>query len=196
MLELWDIKNIIARWEKLDSYKDIAKDYNLTSERIRQLVKENVSKKKYKVVKRIKSANLKHNRVIKSIIMVEFAILSIILFPCFTTYAEVEPEVNHLPVNEDKEFYYKEVELSAYNAEVAQCDSDPFTMANMNRVYEGAIACSRDLSLGTVVEILNKRYVCEDRMNIRYKNNIDIFMWDKQEAIKFGRKIAMVKIFK
>lgn len=86
-------------------------------------------------------------------------------------------------------------EISAYTAEVAQTDLDPETMASGKKVYLGAIACPRLYPFGTKVEILGKTYTCDDRMNIRYTNTFDIFMWDRAEALQFGRRKLEIKIY-
>lgn len=99
-----------------------------------------------------------------------------------------------LPYNEDKPFYERYFEVSAYNAEVGQTDDRPFEMASGKTVYLGAIACPRDIKLGTKIEINNKVYTCEDRMNKRYKNNVDIFMWSKADALNFGRQKLLAKV--
>lgn len=80
-------------------------------------------------------------------------------------------------------------EISAYTASADETDASPLIMASGKMVYVGAVACSRDIPLGTKLEIRGRGiYVCEDRMNARYTNNIDIFMLTKQEAKQFGRK--------
>lgn len=87
------------------------------------------------------------------------------------------------------------VEVSAYNAMESQTDSDPFTMASGKKVYDGAIACPRHIELGKKIELEGLGvFICEDRMNVRYLNNIDIFMWDYDEAINFGRQDIRFKI--
>ena len=92
-------------------------------------------------------------------------------------------------VKEIEEVEYLTAEFSAYNAEVGQTDSDPFTMASGKKVYKGAIACPRDVELGTKIEVVGYgEFICEDRMNIRYTNHFDIFMETKAEALKFGRR--------
>lgn len=100
-----------------------------------------------------------------------------------------------LPYNKDKTFYERYFEVSAYNAEVGQTDDRPFEMASGKTVYSGAVACPRDIKLGTKIEINNKIYTCEDRMNKRYKNNVDIFMWSKADALEFGRQKLLAKVF-
>lgn len=88
----------------------------------------------------------------------------------------------------------KKGEFSGYNAEVGQTDSNPFTMANGKKVFDGAIA-NNCLPFGTKVEVNNKTYFVSDRMNKRYGcDHFDIFFWDKTEAIKFGRKTLDYKV--
>lgn len=91
-----------------------------------------------------------------------------------------------------------EAEISAFNNEIGQTDSTPNIMASGKRVYEGAVACPSWLELGTQIEIKGRRYTCEDRMakRYRYKNNFDIFMFSKSEALRFGRRNLAVKIIK
>jgi 3D (Asp-Asp-Asp) domain-containing protein len=135
--------------------------------------------------------------------MKNILIFLIILFSGWTTTANAIqtqwqlPPLSKgvLPINEDKAYYEKEFEVSAYNAEVGQTDDRPFEMASGKNVYSGAIACPRNIKLGTKIEINNKIYTCEDRMNKRYNNNVDIFMWSKSEALNFGRQKLLTKIF-
>lgn len=79
--------------------------------------------------------------------------------------------------------------FTSYNAEVAQTDSDPFTMASGKRVYEGAVA-SNCYPLGTKIETELGVFTVEDRMNKRFtelcgtdKERIDIFKWNKADNI-------------
>lgn len=90
-----------------------------------------------------------------------------------------------------------EAEATAYTASVDETDSSPLIMASGQMVYIGAVACPRHIALGERVELKGLGvYTCEDRMNIRYKNNFDIFMSTKTEAIKFGRQKIEYKIIK
>ncbi len=90
---------------------------------------------------------------------------------------------------------WKLAEFSAYTARVDETDESPLIMASGKMVYIGAIACPRHVKLGTVIELKSGvRYTCEDRMNIRYKNNFDIFMSSKGEAFDFGRKSLEYRI--
>jgi len=90
---------------------------------------------------------------------------------------------------------WEKAEFSAYTASVDETDENPLIMASGKIVYIGAIACPRHIKLGTVIELKSGvRYTCEDRMNIRYKNNFDIFMSSKGEALDFGRKSLEYKV--
>lgn len=90
--------------------------------------------------------------------------------------------------------------VTAYNNLPAQSDNTPNIGASNRKVYEGAIALSRDVladykvNYGDVLCLLenNSCYVVEDTMNMRYDNNkkegsgyrADIFMYSKASALK------------
>jgi len=86
--------------------------------------------------------------------------------------------------------------ITAYNPTKEQCDQDPDIMASGKRVYEGSVACPRELEFGTVVRIDGKWYVCEDRTSKRYDGRFDLLMFNKREAIEFGRQKKEVEIYK
>ncbi len=93
--------------------------------------------------------------------------------------------------------------VTAYNSEVAQCDSQPCITANGFNVcahgIEDTIAANH-LPFGTKVRIPNffgeKVFVVRDRMNPRYKNRIDVWMLKKSDAVNFGVKIAKIEVIK
>ena len=86
--------------------------------------------------------------------------------------------------------------ITAYTNDPAETDDTPNIMASMNRVYEGAMA-NNCLPLGTLVEYDNKVYTIEDRMNSKWGCGMfDIFMFNKEEAKKFGIKKGEIKILK
>lgn len=89
-------------------------------------------------------------------------------------------------------------EFSAYNALPNQTDERYWEMASGKEVYEGAIACPPRFKFGDEVLIGDKWFVCEDRMNKRYResdtNHFDIYMEDYDEALSFGRKELAVYI--
>ena len=136
-----------------------------------------------------KYENKKMKKVIV-LIMLGLGILTILLI----TFSK--PQQVSLPVQKELPYRIIVAEITAYNPLPEQTDDTPFIMASMERVFEGAVACPRDLPFDTEVEILGKRYICKDRMNIRYKNHFDIFMFSYEDAIQFGRQLLEVKIYK
>lgn len=88
----------------------------------------------------------------------------------------------------------KTVTVSAYNPHTNQCDDTPYTTAIMEKVKPGIVAVSRDLwesgwTFGKKIYIEDLGvFRIADFMNKRYVASIDIFMWDKKEALKFGIK--------
>jgi len=91
------------------------------------------------------------------------------------------------------------VEITAYNPLPNQTDSTPFITASLQRVKNGIVALSRDLEEEYDLQFGDRIYLIldgemigpfefQDRMNRRWKRRVDIFMWDKKDALKFGRK--------
>jgi len=81
---------------------------------------------------------------------------------------------------------WKEAVVTAYTA------GDGYTpgtvMASGRTVYVGAVACPRDIPLGTVVEIEGVGIrMCEDRKALRFDGEFDIYMSDYSDAVSFGR---------
>ncbi|MBT01753.1 hypothetical protein CL643_01395 [bacterium] len=113
--------------------------------------------------------------------------------------------------------FFTEVLMTAYNPLPEQTDSTPFEAASGKIVREGYVAISKDLEsrfpLGSFIEIvivceINQEGDClgsesqekgdffrlkiEDRMHPRKKNQVDIFFMCKQDAVKFGRRKALL----
>jgi len=112
----------------------------------------------------------------------------------FPNYPIVDVQ-NRLPQAPDKPYKTITATLTAYTPEVAQTDSTPFLTANQSQVKEGGMACPRNIKFGTLIEVFGKRYICNDRMALKNDGNFDIFMFNKHEALNFGRKVAEVKIY-
>ena len=95
--------------------------------------------------------------------------------------------------------YRMTLEVSAYNSEVAQTDDSPFITAKGTHVRDGIVA-TNILPFGTRVKIPSmfgdKVFVVEDRMNSRYQNHMDIWMENKQDALKFGRRTLEVEVIR
>ena len=95
------------------------------------------------------------------------------------------------------------VQASGYSSTPDQTDSTPFITASGEHVRDGIIAANiyvngRRIPFGTLVRIPHiygdKIFVVEDRMNIRYQNNIDIWFPERQLAKEFGRKKVTIEI--
>ncbi len=88
--------------------------------------------------------------------------------------------------------------LSAYNSFENQCDASPYSTAIGSLTRDGVVAASPNLPIGARVrfpdQFGDKEFRVEDRMNTRYQNNIDIWMEDYKDAVKFGRRYAKIEI--
>lgn len=84
--------------------------------------------------------------------------------------------------------------VTAYSPTVDQCDDTPFITANNNRVRDGIVAVSPDLFsrgwvFGRKVYVVDYGvYEIDDLMAQRMQNTIDIFMFNRQHAVSFGKK--------
>lgn len=117
----------------------------------------------------------------------------------------------------NKPSLFFEVLMTAYNPLPEQTDSTPFESASGKLVKEGYAAVSKDLEerfpLGSFIQLIvvceidSKgncvgsdsseigdlfRLKIEDRMHSRKKNQIDIFLMCKEDAINFGRRKALL----
>jgi hypothetical protein len=87
---------------------------------------------------------------------------------------------------------WKTIIVTTYNPEIRQTDADPYTMANGERVYEGAIA-SNCYPIGTKLKLVGfGEFTVADRMNRRFtqycgtgNERADIFTWDRSNNGKW-----------
>lgn len=95
-------------------------------------------------------------------------------------------------------YYTKTVTASAYNSVPGQTDSTPFITASGTTVRHGVLAANF-LPIGTLVTIPSlygdQVFVVEDRMNVRYQNNVDIWMENIADAKQFGRRSVEIRIY-
>lgn len=93
--------------------------------------------------------------------------------------------------------YRMTLQISAYNSEVGQTDDSPFITANGSYVHDGIVA-TNILPFGTRVKIPalfgEKVFTVTDRMNKRYQNHMDVWMEHKADALRFGRRSAVVEV--
>lgn len=90
------------------------------------------------------------------------------------------------------------MEVSAYNSLPEQTDSTPFITASNTQTRWGVVATNQ-LPFGTKIKIPSvygdQIFVVEDRMNTRYKNNVDIWMEKVSDARKFGRRSLEIEVY-
>ena len=86
------------------------------------------------------------------------------------------------------------VEVSAYSASKAECDTDPHIAASSQPPRPGTVAVSRDLfdmgwTFGKKVYLKGLGpYVINDVMNSRHQLRVDVFMDHKRAAKEFGTR--------
>jgi 3D (Asp-Asp-Asp) domain-containing protein len=70
-------------------------------------------------------------------------------------------------------------------------------MANGKATHEGAVACPREIKLGTKVEINGKKYICSDRTAKKLNGRFDIWSSENTKTLlKRGKQKMEIKIFK
>ena len=83
----------------------------------------------------------------------------------------------------------RKVWVTAYSSTPDQTDSTPFVTAMGSMVRDGIIA-TNIYPFGTKIQIPKffgtKTFVVEDRMHVRKKNFVDIWMPSRQDAMEFG----------
>jgi len=115
----------------------------------------------------------------------------------------IPPSAN-LPKNQEAQpKTTKFVEITAYNSDVSQCDSDPCTTANGFNVCKHGVEdtiATNGLPFGTQVRIPelfgDKIFTVRDRMNSRYHDRVDVWMLSHEKAVKFGVKVAKIEILR
>ena len=87
---------------------------------------------------------------------------------------------------------WKTIIVTTYNPEIGQTDADPYTMANGEKVYEGAIA-SNCYPIGTKLKLVGfGEFTVADRMHKRFtqycgtgNERADIFRWARSNNGKW-----------
>ena len=85
------------------------------------------------------------------------------------------------------------LEATAYSPSVDECDSTPFINASGQYVNDFDVAVSQNMrkdgwDFGKFIYIPDhdKFYKIADVLNKRFTRRIDIFKWEKEDAINFG----------
>jgi len=146
---------------------------------------------------------------IDKIVAVAFVLFIAFMF-CIPYRFDSITTLDVAPVNASKHVIKKftvtiPIVVTAYSPTKDQCDDDPLITASNIRVRDGIIALSRDLEkdlnlkFGDRVSIEGVgEFEFQDRMNRRWLRKADIFMWSREEALRFGKQnctlIADLKI--
>jgi 3D (Asp-Asp-Asp) domain-containing protein len=89
------------------------------------------------------------------------------------------------------------ITVTSYNSEPGQTDATPFITAFGTQVRDGIVATNY-LPKGTKVRFPDlygeKIFVVEDRMNIRYTKQMDIWSADKEFSRAFGARYLRMEI--
>ncbi len=86
--------------------------------------------------------------------------------------------------------------VTAYTSSVDETDDRPWETASGAIAGHSSIACPERLKFGTRIKIKEKEYICDDRMNIKYRDreHFDIWKTTKKEAFAWGRQNIEVEI--
>lgn len=84
---------------------------------------------------------------------------------------------------------------TAYTAAFDECGkTDGITACGQPAIQGVTVACD-GLPFGTEVVIDGHTYIVQDRFGGNYgKSKIDIYMYKKEDALKFGRQIKIVEV--
>lgn len=94
-----------------------------------------------------------------------------------------------------KQFFY--ITVTAYSSAPDQTDNSPYLTASQTFVREGVVA-SNYFRIGTKIRFPDlygdRVFIVEDRMNRRYFKRVDIWMPERDQAVKFGLKRLKVEV--
>ena len=87
------------------------------------------------------------------------------------------------------------VVCTAYTAAFDECGkTDGITACGQPAIQGVTVACD-GLPFGTEVVIDGHTYIVQDRFGGNYgKSKIDIYMYKKEDALKFGRQIKIIEV--
>ncbi len=85
-------------------------------------------------------------------------------------------------------------EVTQYTSSPEETDDTPNLTASGQFTGPGTIACPSRFKFGTLIQIENRIFKCNDRMNIRYRNSnhFDVWTEEKSDALRFGRQKLQV----
>src|SRR3989338_8576092 len=109
---------------------------------------------------------------------------------------------NKLPRPRDLEIKLtRHLLITAYNSEAGQTDNSPCITANNFNVCENGVEdtiAANFLPFGAKVRIPelfgDKVFIVRDRMNSRFTHRVDVWMIEREDAVKFGVKTAKIEV--
>ena len=123
------------------------------------------------------------------------ALINIMLIKPYVDIGKIEhkPKITVLPINVNK----GEIKTITAYSELDSCHYANCVMASGKRAYVGAVACPRNIKLGTKIYIDGfGELICEDKTALKFNGRYDIFMGYGEEAYKkaiaFGIKKLLV----
>lgn len=127
------------------------------------------------------------------VVIPQFALYALSNIPSAETYVRVAEAIEK-PVYQTVETLH--AEISAYTSSEDETDDTPTITANGETTGPGTIACPSRYKFGTLIEIEDRIYKCNDRMAKRYRdtNHFDIWFETKREALIFGRQKLTVSV--
>jgi 3D (Asp-Asp-Asp) domain-containing protein len=140
--------------------------------------------------------------IIISSILILTLLLSVVIYTV-SKIKNYEQEINRLKI--ETETLKKKIEkilqgkievlATAYTSSRKECDDTPFITASNKKVRWGIVAMDK-VPFGTKVYIpyFKKTFVVEDRGGAIKGNRIDIWMSNRKDALKFGRKKLIVYV--
>lgn len=127
--------------------------------------------------------------VLLAIVTLYFLVGTIVQIPSVTTYTAEAHEIESTTIT---------AEVTAYS-EKDSCHYENCAMANTEPAHEGAVACPRNIALGTKIELLGRIYTCKDRTAKYLDGRYDVFMGygekAHEEALQFGLQELTVTIY-
>lgn len=89
---------------------------------------------------------------------------------------------------------YQQVITTSYTASFEECGKSDGITASGLPAQEGVTIASDHLPLGSLVEIDGHTYMVQDRLGGGHTDRIDIYVEDKEKAIRYGVQKKEVKV--
>lgn len=89
----------------------------------------------------------------------------------------------------------EEVVVTYYTSSGEECGNTDGITASGAPAIEGRTVAADHLPFGTIIEIDGVQYVVEDRFGAGHTDKIDVYVEDKEKAIKLGKRKVEVKIY-